>query len=139
MEDSSLAPGAYFELPFVLHANELGERELCLLFTFREVRNVSPDMAHFIPLTSCFKADGHAFHCVKAARSFEVRPLLSATLAFEPGRTLENLFTSILEVRNVADSTPVDVSQMVTLSPTWSCKSVTSPKRWATYSCGVHL
>jgi len=110
VEDSSLAPGANFELPFVLHANKLGEQELCLLFTFRE-------------------GDGHAFHCVKIARSFEVRPLLSATLAFEPGRALENIFTSILEVRNVADSTPVVVSQMVTLSPMWSCKSVTSSKR----------
>ena len=51
MEGSSLAPGANFELPFVLHANKLGERELCLLFTFREVRNVSPDIAYVIPLT----------------------------------------------------------------------------------------
>ena len=54
MEDSSLAPGANFELPFVLHANKLGERELCLLFTFREVRHVSPDIAHFISLTPRF-------------------------------------------------------------------------------------
>jgi len=54
MEDSSLAPGASFELPFVLHANKFGEQELCLLFTFREVRNVSPDIAYFILLTPRF-------------------------------------------------------------------------------------
>jgi hypothetical protein len=54
VEDSSLAPGANFELPFVLRANKLGEQELCLLFTFREVCNVPPDIAHFIPLTPCF-------------------------------------------------------------------------------------
>jgi hypothetical protein len=52
VEDLSLAPGANFELPFVLHANKLGERELCLLFTFREVPNVFPDIPHFIPLTA---------------------------------------------------------------------------------------
>ena len=54
MEDSSLAPGATFELPFVLHADKLGERELCLLFTFREVLDISPDIAHFISLTPYF-------------------------------------------------------------------------------------
>jgi trafficking protein particle complex subunit 8 len=37
MEDSSLASGASFELPFMLHANKLGEQELCFLLTFREV------------------------------------------------------------------------------------------------------
>ncbi len=42
MENSSLAPGANFELPFVLHANKLGEQELCLLFTFREVYGCLP-------------------------------------------------------------------------------------------------
>ena len=41
VEDSPLAPGANFEVPFVLHANKLGSQELCLLFTFRQVRNVS--------------------------------------------------------------------------------------------------
>ena len=36
-ESPSLSPGANFEVPFMLHANKLGEQELCLLFTFREV------------------------------------------------------------------------------------------------------
>jgi len=40
VEDSSLAPGANFELPFVLHANKLGEQELCFLLIFREVCNI---------------------------------------------------------------------------------------------------
>jgi hypothetical protein len=40
VESSSLAPGANFELPFVLHANKLGEQELCFLLTFREVCNI---------------------------------------------------------------------------------------------------
>ena len=42
LENPSLAPGANFELPFVLHANKLGEHELCLLLTFREVRSALP-------------------------------------------------------------------------------------------------
>jgi hypothetical protein len=37
IENSSLASGASFELPFMLHANKLGEQELCFLLTFREV------------------------------------------------------------------------------------------------------
>jgi trafficking protein particle complex subunit 8 len=37
MENALLAPGASFELPFMLHANKLGEQELCFLLTFREV------------------------------------------------------------------------------------------------------
>ena len=48
-ENSSLAPGADFELPFVLHANKLGEQELCFLFTFREVcDDIFPDTAHIV-------------------------------------------------------------------------------------------
>lgn len=109
-EKPSLSPGANFEIPFVLHANKLGEQELCLLFTFRE-------------------GDGTAFHCVRLARFFEVRPLLSATLASGPGQGLENLFTSCLEVRNISPSAVATLSQVVTLSPTWSCKPLTSPNR----------
>ena len=37
IENSALASGASFELPFMLHANKLGEQELCFLLTFREV------------------------------------------------------------------------------------------------------
>lgn len=40
VENSALAPGANFELPFVLHASKLGEQELCFLLTFREVCNI---------------------------------------------------------------------------------------------------
>ena len=40
VESSSLAPGANFELPFVLYANKLGEQELCFLLTFREVCDI---------------------------------------------------------------------------------------------------
>jgi len=54
MDDSPLAPGANFELPFVLHANKLGEQELCLLFTFREVRNVSPGYCPLQPVEPPF-------------------------------------------------------------------------------------
>ncbi|KAH8982598.1 ER-golgi trafficking TRAPP I complex 85 kDa subunit-domain-containing protein [Lactarius akahatsu] len=106
-ENPSFPPGANFEVPFVLHANKLGEQELCLMFTFRE-------------------GEGLSFHCVRLARFFEVRPLLSATLTFGPGQGLENLFTSCLEVRNISPSTSVTVSQVVTLSPTWSCNPLTS-------------
>jgi hypothetical protein len=42
MDNPSLAPGASFELPFVLRANKLGEQELTLLLTFREVRRALP-------------------------------------------------------------------------------------------------
>ncbi|KAH9082196.1 hypothetical protein EDB83DRAFT_2336975 [Lactarius deliciosus] len=109
-ENPSLPPGANFEVPFVLHANKLGEQELCLMFTFRE-------------------GEGLSFHCVRLARFFEVRPLLSATLTFGPGQGSENLFTSYLEVRNISPSTLVTVSQVVTLSPTWSCDPLTSLNR----------
>ncbi|KAI9460993.1 ER-golgi trafficking TRAPP I complex 85 kDa subunit-domain-containing protein [Lactarius psammicola] len=109
-ENLSLSPGANFEVPFVLHANKLGEQELCLLFTFRE-------------------GEGPSFHCVRLARFFEVRPLLSASLTFGPGQRLESLFTSCLEVRNVSASTAVTVSQVITLSPTWSCNLLTSLNR----------
>ncbi|KAF8273905.1 ER-golgi trafficking TRAPP I complex 85 kDa subunit-domain-containing protein [Lactarius quietus] len=81
-EEPSLSPGAHFEIPFVLHANKLGEQELCLLFTFREI-------------------DGPAYHCVRLARLFEVR--------------------------NISPSTVVTLSQVVTLSPTWSCNPLTDP------------
>ncbi|KAI0307705.1 ER-golgi trafficking TRAPP I complex 85 kDa subunit-domain-containing protein [Multifurca ochricompacta] len=103
----SLPPGANFEFPFVLHANKLGEQELCLLLIFRE-------------------GDGQAFHCVRIARFFEVRPLLTATLTAGPGKRLENIFTATLDVWNISPSTSVVLSQVVTLSPTWSCISLTS-------------
>ncbi|KAH9982364.1 ER-golgi trafficking TRAPP I complex 85 kDa subunit-domain-containing protein [Lactifluus volemus] len=108
-DNTSLSPGANFELPFVLHANKLGEQELCLLLTFREGKD-------------------QPFHSVRIARFFEVQPLLSAALTFNPGQQLEHLFTSNLDVRNISPFTSVSVSQVVTQSPTWSCKSLTSFK-----------
>ena len=126
-ENPSLSPGANLEIPFVLHANKLGEQELCLLFTFREVRRtilVTTDSSNSTPH---IQGNGTAFHCVRLARFFEVRPLLSATLTSGPGQRWEDHFTSSLEVRNISSSTVVTLSQVVTLSPTWSCNPLTSP------------
>jgi hypothetical protein len=50
-DNSSLSPGANFELPFVLHANKLGEQELCLLLTFREVRGTLLGTARIVDAT----------------------------------------------------------------------------------------
>ena len=75
------------------------------------------------------QGDGTAFHCVRLARCFEVRPLLSATVTSGPGQRLENLFTSCLDVRNISASAAVTLSQVVTLSPTWSCNPLTSVNR----------
>lgn len=54
-ENSTLPPGADFELPVVLHANKLGEQEFCLLLTFREVSDIFPTYDQFMLLTPRFR------------------------------------------------------------------------------------
>ncbi|KAI0271395.1 ER-golgi trafficking TRAPP I complex 85 kDa subunit-domain-containing protein [Gloeopeniophorella convolvens] len=109
-DDSSLVSGANFEFSFVLYASKIGEQDLCLMLAYRE-------------------KEGLPFHCVRVTRFFEVQPLLSASLTFAPCQEPEHLFTSYVDIRNNSGSTPVDISQVVTMSPTWSCTPLGTIRR----------
>jgi hypothetical protein len=52
VENSSLAPGASFELPIILHANKLGEQELCFSTHFPRGMQWFPGFSLYVWLTS---------------------------------------------------------------------------------------
>ncbi|KAA1467917.1 hypothetical protein DENSPDRAFT_856966 [Dentipellis sp. KUC8613] len=104
--EPSLAPQAHFEFSMTLHAEVLGDQELCLIFVYRE-------------------KGSQTFNAARVTRCFEVRPLLSVSTIFEPSRTLDHLFLLNTEISNVSIWNDVVIQQLTTLSPTWQCTPVT--------------
>ncbi|KAI0068320.1 hypothetical protein BV25DRAFT_1793504 [Artomyces pyxidatus] len=109
IDGNSLSPGNSFEIPFVVHASAVGDQELCLLFVYRQ-------------------KEQNTFHCTRVTRVFEVRSLLSVATTYGPSRELDNLLLLNLDIRSISTSSVVTVSQVTTVSPTWSCTTATSHK-----------
>ncbi|EMD42167.1 hypothetical protein CERSUDRAFT_90771 [Gelatoporia subvermispora B] len=109
MEDfhhsSSLTPGENLQIPVSVHASRVGEQDLSFLFVFRE-------------------AEGASFHCARITRRYEVRPLFRLGASSRPGRSPEDPFVVNVEVENIAASSSLRITQITTMSPTWSCSAL---------------
>ncbi|KAF8898889.1 ER-golgi trafficking TRAPP I complex 85 kDa subunit-domain-containing protein [Infundibulicybe gibba] len=97
----AIQPGGNLEIPVTLHATGEGQRELRILFVYRENSLDS-------------------FHSAQAMRSYEVHPLLEASATAEPSHSPEQMFLVNLELENVSQADVV-LTQVTTLSPTWKC------------------
>lgn len=103
--DKDLAPGDNIEFSVVVHADQISERDLCLLFVFRE-------------------AHGQSFHSARVTRCYEVTPIFEVSATSQPSRSVEHLFLLNLELDNISSSSTVQLTQVTTLSPTWECTAV---------------
>ncbi|KII93831.1 hypothetical protein PLICRDRAFT_36073 [Plicaturopsis crispa FD-325 SS-3] len=101
----SLPPGDSTQVPITIHAGNLGEHALRILFVYRE-------------------KDGQSFRSVRLTRHYAVRPIFEVSARSQPSRSLEHLFLINLELENVTFSSGVEVSQVTVVSPTWTCTSV---------------
>ncbi|KAJ7900204.1 ER-golgi trafficking TRAPP I complex 85 kDa subunit-domain-containing protein [Mycena olivaceomarginata] len=105
----TLQPGDSTEVSVTIHASQVGERELSLLFVYRE-------------------SDADAFHSARVTQYYDVRPILDITASASPSHSTDHLFMVNLEVENVSGSYPIQLEQMSTLSPTWKCDVMVDPE-----------
>ncbi|KAG9222665.1 hypothetical protein CCMSSC00406_0004579 [Pleurotus cornucopiae] len=98
----SLQPGDSASISVLLHADGVGEQELCLLFVYRN------------------ESDG-VFHPVRVTRSYAVTPSFEVSAAAEPSQTLDHLYRLNLELHNSTSSTSFAITQILAISPTWEC------------------
>ncbi|KAJ7275176.1 ER-golgi trafficking TRAPP I complex 85 kDa subunit-domain-containing protein [Mycena haematopus] len=104
----TLQPGEHSEVSVVIHASQVGERELSLLFVYRE-------------------SDADSFHSTRVTQYYDVRPILDITANASPSHSTDHLFMVDLEVENVSGSHSVHLEQMTTLSPMWKCEPMAEP------------
>ncbi|KAH7912583.1 ER-golgi trafficking TRAPP I complex 85 kDa subunit-domain-containing protein [Hygrophoropsis aurantiaca] len=98
--------GAYTEVNMTLHAGLVTKGDLCLLFVYRE-------------------PEGRTFHCTRVTRGYEITPIIHVSAASHPGRSADHSFLLNLEFTNALSSHPLRVTQLTTMSPTWSCAPLT--------------
>ncbi|KAF8213184.1 ER-golgi trafficking TRAPP I complex 85 kDa subunit-domain-containing protein [Mycena galopus ATCC 62051] len=104
----TLQPGDNIEVSVAMHASQVGERELSLLFVYRE-------------------SDADTFHSTRVTQYYDVRPILDITASASPSHSRDHLFTVNLEVENVSGSHSILLEQMTTLSPSWRCDPIAEP------------
>ncbi|KAH9837148.1 ER-golgi trafficking TRAPP I complex 85 kDa subunit-domain-containing protein [Rhodofomes roseus] len=101
---SDLAPGESMQVTLTLHASQVGERDLGLLFIFREV--------------SCAP-----FWCVRVTRPYEVIPVFRLAASAEPSRSVDHSYGLSLEVENLSETGNLRLTQVTTISPLWASQS----------------
>ncbi|KAJ7932534.1 ER-golgi trafficking TRAPP I complex 85 kDa subunit-domain-containing protein [Mycena leptocephala] len=105
---TSLQPEDNIEISVMLHASQIGERELSLLFVYRE-------------------SDADSFHSTRVTRYYDVQPILDITASASPCHATDHLFMLNLEVENVSGSHSIHLEQISTYSPSWKCDPMAEP------------
>ncbi|EIW64369.1 uncharacterized protein TRAVEDRAFT_158546 [Trametes versicolor FP-101664 SS1] len=121
-----LEPGEEVQLPFILHAAHHGEKDLSLLFVFRE-------------------ADDVEFHSTRVTRRYEVKPILKVTTSARPSPSADSTYIVTVEIENVTGSSNIELKQLSAMSATWDCSPMLSsstgllcpPHQVATFSLGA--
>ncbi|PCH33758.1 hypothetical protein WOLCODRAFT_60797 [Wolfiporia cocos MD-104 SS10] len=99
---SEIAPGDSLQFNAMVHASSVGEQTLALLIVFRE-------------------GEGLPFHCTRATRQFEVKPIVKTLVTSVPSGSLKHSFLLNVEVDNITDTSTLRIAQVTTMSQTWSC------------------
>ncbi|KAH9858208.1 ER-golgi trafficking TRAPP I complex 85 kDa subunit-domain-containing protein [Lenzites betulinus] len=120
-----LAPGEEMQLPLILHAAHHGEKELSLLFVFRE-------------------ADDTEFHSTRVTRRYEVKPILKVTTSARPSASTSETYVVNIEVENITGSSNIELKQLSTMGASWECSPmlppstvVLPPRQLANFSLGA--
>ncbi|KAI0348507.1 hypothetical protein BDW22DRAFT_1350734 [Trametopsis cervina] len=104
--DNELSPDSTLKLSLILHAAHISEHDLSFLLVFREV-------------------GGEAFHSARLTRHYEVRQVLQLATTYEPSQSLSHAFLVNLDIENVTPSSDIRISQITTMSQSWSCTPIT--------------
>ena len=118
--ENSLLPGDSVEFSVTLHADQVSEHDLCLLFVFREAQNQS-------------------FHSARATWYYEVAPIFDLSVSSQASHSAEHLFLLNLELNNISPSSTVQLTQVTTLSPLWQCTPVVEDILWVSPICAAMI
>jgi len=129
-----LKPGGYFKLPIVYHADRVDDGNICLMFVYRLVRtHLAESRNSNRPPT--MKDDGE-FRSTRASLPVQVQPAFEISMSSKPGRGGDAAFLLGFDVENTTPSTSVKISQISTMSPSWTCHSPTDGYMWVFHRFG---
>lgn len=74
------------------------------------------------------------FRSTRASLSVRVQPAFEISISSKPGGGGDTEFLLNLEVENTTPSTSLKISQISTMSPSWTCHSPTDGFMWAFFS-----
>ncbi|KAF9462100.1 ER-golgi trafficking TRAPP I complex 85 kDa subunit-domain-containing protein [Collybia nuda] len=100
-EQSVLNPGDNLKVSITFHADYIGDRDLSLLFVYRENESSPFQSAHL-------------------TRTYRVNSLLETSVSAQVSHTLDHSFIVDLGISNIS-STTIQVTQVTCLSPNWRC------------------
>ena len=121
----TLKPEGYFKLPIVYHADRVEDGNICLMFIYRLVRAVHlADRQDSNWLVTHIQDDG-GFRSTRASLSVQIQPAFEISISSKPGRGGDTTFSLSFEVENTTPSTSLKISQISTMSPSWTCHSPT--------------
>jgi hypothetical protein len=123
----ALKPGEYFKLPIVYHADRVEGTDIRLMFVYRLVRTILPAESHTNRAPQ--KNDG-GFRSTRATLSVQVEPAFEISISSKPGVGGDAGFLLSLEVENTTPLKSLKISQLSTISPSWTCHSPTEGFMW---------
>lgn len=97
------------------------EQDLSILFVFREVR---ADLSKGVIALTLFKDAGDKFHSSRLVRRYETRQILETSARSRPSCIADSSFIVDLEIASTATSAGIQISQVMTVSPTWTPPSL---------------
>ncbi|KAI0094770.1 ER-golgi trafficking TRAPP I complex 85 kDa subunit-domain-containing protein [Irpex rosettiformis] len=103
--DEEIAPQSSLQLSMIMHAAHILEHDLSLLLVFRD-------------------SAGQAFHSARLTRHYEVKQTLQVSTSYEPSQSATKSYLVNIDLENTASTGEIYVSQIMTLSPSWSCEPI---------------
>lgn len=119
-----LAPSDVLQVPLILHASQVAEQDLCLLFVFREVSTAFfpyTFRSYFTHFIDHVQSEGKPFHSARVIWRYEVVPIMRISAEAEPSHSPDHLFILNAEIENVSMSNSVLLTQITTMSANWGC------------------
>lgn len=122
---SLLGPSMIVDVPVTFHANDVGEKCIYWFIVFREVKYGFHFCAGHVS-NVYVQTDYECFHSICVKRKFNSVPLFNISVSSSPSNMSKFDFLVDMKIGNVSAHTEVRVSEIATLSPSWSCTSMTN-------------
>ena len=109
---------------------------ICLMFVYRLVRTVGLAEKRNSDRLAIHTKDDGGFRSTRASLSVQIEPAFEISVLSRPGRGGDTAFLLSFDVENTTPSTSLKISQISTMSPSWTCHSPTDGYMYAFHRFG---
>ena len=91
------------------------------MFVYRLVRTVGLAERQNSDQSAVHAKDDGGFRSTRASLSVQIQPTFEISISSKPGRGGDTAFLLSFDVENITPSTSLKISQISTVSPSWTC------------------